>query len=108
MFPCTDLHVCLSALPLTGTWVISSLGLLRMQLLFCVSVLLGVGFPFSRVSTSSGGIAGSCGKYMFNFIRSCQVVFRSDCHPTVPPAEYEGDLIHLTYNLGPLQSCPSV
>ena len=87
--------ICFSTPQLKDIWSVCSLRLLWIKLLFSVLCLcVDVGFQFCLVNTRSG-IAGPYGECVFNFLRSCQIVFQSDAHLTFPWAECEGDLVHL-------------
>lgn len=59
----------LSRFPYPNSSFVSSLVFHHVS--FCVFTCCGYG--------PGRGIAGSCGKYMFHFVRNCQVVFPSGC-----------------------------
>ena len=58
-------------------WVVSSLGLLQTKLLWTSLCVDKYFHPIGKVLRS--GTAGSCGKWMFTFLKHCQTVFQGGC-----------------------------
>ena len=71
---------CLSVSQLTDIWVVSIFWMLGIILLWtlCISVCVNTGFN-SLGYICRSRIYGSCGNYMFNFLRNCHTVFQSNC-----------------------------
>lgn len=90
-YPTVDGSFCLSIHQLMGTWVISTFWPSWIMLLWiylctlCGRVFIPLGYIWKIYGPS--GIAGSYSNFMFNLLRSCQMVFRSDY--TIPISTYE-------------------
>ena len=82
---------CLSIHLLTGILVVSTLQLLRIELLW---IFLWISLCLKRFFSSFGyvlrsGIAGSCCNSMFNVLRKCQTIFHSNCPFCVPTSNVQ-------------------